>query len=602
MRTVFLAALLFLLGCTPGPEGPPVDVDERNDARGDAGTTSAPVGFLHRAGTKVVDGAGAPVKLRGVNVGGWLNWEGWMFGSGYVSESELLRRLEKLVGADETKAFHQAVTDGFLTEADLFEMQRLGFNVLRVPLNSRLLEDDAAPGAWKASGWAVLDRLLDQAERHGLYLVLDLHSAPCGQSGVFTNDPGTDDDPSARLLDSPACQQRTVDLWRALAARYASRTIVAGYDLLNEPGSEVCEGGPRAGLSCGPVDGCGLGGACVLHGERLVALYTRIIAAIREVDAQHLVVLEGASYASDFSIFSGRLDENQLYGAHHYSWGGKAPDEVLAGLEQVAQRDDTPVWVGEMGLDTAHQVTAAQVDSEEASPFITGWAYWSWKFTGASRWTWLVGENAVLRGITTTAAWNDVATALSADDAAQPTLARARLGMSEFLESIRFANTRYDPLTADALTPSLGGAPSVGAGTGARATYFADEALGTVQGTRVDETIDFDWGFGAPLSGMTSNHFSARWQAQLEAPRSGWYLFTLDADDGARLFVGGALVLDAWSGGPGKRQSVPVRLVEGEQTPLTLEYVEQLGAARVHLWWENARDAPAPVPRTQLFP
>lgn len=564
------AACVLLAACQEAPTGPLPDADERDDARAPV-TNPAPTGFLHRAGTRVLDGSETAITLRGVNVGGWLNWEGWMWGSGYVSESDLLSRLTTLVGAERTAAFQSRVYDTFITEADFAEMERLGFNVVRLNVNHRLLEDDANPMVMKESGFTRLDGILDAAERHGLYVIIDLHSAPCGQSNVFTNDP----DQGMTLFDDETCQARTVAWWKAVAARYADRTIVGGYDLLNEPAETA----------------------------RLVALYRRIIDAIREVDRHHLVVLEGATYSSDFSIFSGRMDENQLYGAHHYFWGqSKTPGEVLAGLESVATRDDTPMWVGEMGLSSTHQPTADQVDMEEASSLISGWCYWSWKFSGESRWSWLTGGNQVLRGLTLTPAWKEVAAYLGKKNATPPSADVVTRGLDEFIESVKLENTRFDPLTADALRPELAVDALVGNGEGLTGHYFQGTTLINERLARVDPQLDFDWKTGAPAGGLQADDFSVRWSGQLEAPRSEWFIFRVDADDGVRLTVNGAVVIDGWTNGSLARTSAPLRFTAGQKVEVTLEYFEAWGSAHVQLGWESARTAASPIGTTQLYP
>src|SRR3954451_608171 len=189
-------------------------------------------GFVHREGPSLVEGDGRPVVLRGINTGQWLLWEQWLMGAAIssVGEKTIAANLRPLVGSARAAQFVESLRDVFITRADLDAIAALGFNVIRVPFNHTLLEDDAAPGVYKASGWARLDRLMDDAAAAGLYVVPDLHAAPCGQSRLMPSDPD-----ATLLWSSTSCQNRTVELWRAIAARYADRTIVAAWDLLNEP-------------------------------------------------------------------------------------------------------------------------------------------------------------------------------------------------------------------------------------------------------------------------------------------------------------------------------------------------------------------------------
>ena len=553
MRLLLALTLCFL--CCGKNRVPTPDVDEHDDVSADAGVHTAPVGFLHRSGTSVVDGDGNTVRFRGVAVGGWFMWEGWLWGGGYTAETVMFDRLVQLVGLDEARAFRERVYEQFVTEADFAEMQRLGFNAVRIPLNHFVLEGDAA-----TTGFARLDHLLDLAERHGLYVVLDLHGTPCGQSPYFISDPD-----STRLWDSSACQDQTVAWWRAVAEHFAGRTIVAGYDLLNEPAPP--------------------------NGPALVAMYRRLISAVREVDGKHLVIIEGDTAATDFSMFSGRLDENQLYSSHFYYWGGKDPVASLAGFEAVVARDETPMWMGEMGLSTKYADTSDQVDRIEASTLM-GWSYWSWKMTGQTSGSFLTGTNRVLRGITGTDAWNEVAQYLSSGSGTPPTAERAKQGMNEFIDAVAFANTRFDPLTADALRPQLTVDPQFGSGSGLTGHYFSDTTFTREVLTRVDATIDFDWGAGSPDSRVPGNDFSVRWTGTITAPRSEWFLFTATADDQVTLFVDDRLLT----------AGTPVRFTAGEPHAIRVEYVEKSGLAKVKLGWESARTAPGVVPPQQLQP
>jgi catechol 2,3-dioxygenase-like lactoylglutathione lyase family enzyme len=197
------------------------------------------------------------------------------------------------------------------------------------------------------SGFAILDRVLDRAEAHGVYVVLDLHAAPGGQSKVFVADPDAE-----LLWSSRAAQDRTVELWRTIATRYRERTVVAGYDLLNEPDPP--------------------------NGAALTALYTRIIVAIRSVDPAHMIVLEGAGAARDLSMFSAPLDPDQIFSFHLYTWFGNDAAKRVAGYAALAARLHVPMWCGEFGENTVDAIRE-QVALFDGSPAVHGWAFWTWK-------------------------------------------------------------------------------------------------------------------------------------------------------------------------------------------------------------------------------
>jgi cellulase (glycosyl hydrolase family 5) len=379
----------------------------RFDPEGDTPLPPQPADnpFIHQDGPRLVDRSGAQVSLVGMNLGGWLLWESWVWGGGWQSEKDMLVRFTELLGEDEARAFQERVRDQFIQEEDIAEIARLGFNSVRIPFNHTLLELDSAPFQYRPEGWAVLDRTLDWCQRHGIVAVLDLHSAPGGQSWFYMEDPDGDS-----LWDSPEHQDRTVALWRAIAERYADHPAVAGYDLLNEPRPP--------------------------SGEALFAFYRRIAAAIREVDPRHLIVVEGASSSSDFSLFTSPVTSNQAYSFHMYTWFADPRREEIARYRAVSQEHGIPMWNGEFGEESLELETSTAQLYTAPDSGLSGFSFWTWKKVpnGAPcplgvtadmpNWSKLI--NWVARGFN------------------RPTREEALLGIEELFEATRLANGTLD--------------------------------------------------------------------------------------------------------------------------------------------------------------
>jgi hypothetical protein len=120
-----------------------------------------------------------------------------------------------------------------------------------------------------------------------------------------------------------------------------------------------------------------------------------------------------------------------------------------------------------------------------------------------------------------------------------------------------------------------------------RGEYFANSALaGEPVLVREDQGVSFDWGEEAPDPSLPTDAFSVRWTCVLPF-EEGSYIIHLLADDGARLFLDGQLVIDQWVGREATELAVPIQLAGGEHT-LVLEYFEDHGNALVDLWWEQA--------------
>lgn len=114
-------------------------------------------------------------------------------------------------------------------------------------------------------------------------------------------------------------------------------------------------------------------------------------------------------------------------------------------------------------------------------------------------------------------------------------------------------------------------------------------AVPTIPGTPADLTreenaIDYAWEYGAPALGITIDSFIARW-AKTDTFTTGTYRFTTTSDDGIRVYVDGALVLDDWSDHAMTTTSVDVPLTAG-QHQIVVEYYERGGGAVAKMQYE----------------
>ena len=121
--------------------------------------------------------------------------------------------------------------------------------------------------------------------------------------------------------------------------------------------------------------------------------------------------------------------------------------------------------------------------------------------------------------------------------------------------------------------------------------YWANPSLaGAPALVRNDWAVDFDWGLGSPAPGLPSDNFSARWTRQMTFTPGSYRVFLL-ADDGARLYVDGRLMIDEWHDANGAAPS-SVDLTLGGTHALRVEYYEHTGGALVRFWWQPIVAAP----------
>ena len=104
------------------------------------------------------------------------------------------------------------------------------------------------------------------------------------------------------------------------------------------------------------------------------------------------------------------------------------------------------------------------------------------------------------------------------------------------------------------------------------------------------ETIDYDWGGGAPITGMPGDQYSIRWYGKLvnnEIIEAEEFTFTSLSDDGVRLWIDGNLIIDAWFiQGPTEYSGV-FTLEPGIAYDFVFEYFEEGGGAAVQLELES---------------
>ena len=362
------------------------------------------------------------MQLRCVNLSPWLDPEPYLIGKALRgltrSPSELKQKLAELVGPADAQAFWRQWEDAFVTRADFARLKEQGFDCVRLPINYKNVVAASPNGTvvLDDAGIAPVDHAVAWGAEYGIYVVLDLHAAPGGQNPTSTVADVPSSDAAARLWlvpDAPENQKMTVALWRALAARYAKAGSVGGYDLLNEPA-----------LPSGVLK------------DELLKLYDAITAAIRSVDPDHMIILEGNDYAHDFSSFPPPRDRNVMYEFHEYSllnpaW--RTPNQkALKPFLRLRATTHVPVWLGEFG-EQAVEWQEQMVQLMKANQI--GWAVWPWKRID------LENGHPAIESIAMPDSWEKLFRYLvGAWFSGKPSRAAAEQGMAQMLDAIRTQN------------------------------------------------------------------------------------------------------------------------------------------------------------------
>src|SRR5436190_7092765 len=199
-----------------------------------AAAHASPLPPLHADGTRMVDPAGKPVTLRGCNLGNWLMIEPWMLDKciDVQDQGELTDILRRRFGDEPGMRLTDLYRESYITARDFDLIKSFGFNVVRVPFDFRLLQDEAPPYAMRSDAFRWLDRALELAEDAGVYVILDMHGVPAGQSNQMHTGRANQ---QPEIWDDAAAQQRMCDLWKRIAQRYKDRSVISAYDIVNEP-------------------------------------------------------------------------------------------------------------------------------------------------------------------------------------------------------------------------------------------------------------------------------------------------------------------------------------------------------------------------------
>ncbi|MGE5610566.1 MAG: PA14 domain-containing protein [Bacillota bacterium] len=136
---------------------------------------------------------------------------------------------------------------------------------------------------------------------------------------------------------------------------------------------------------------------------------------------------------------------------------------------------------------------------------------------------------------------------------------------------------------------------------GLKAQYFDSLGFQNLKVSRVDPTVNFNWGTGAPATGMGADSFNARWTGYVVPKYSETYTFYTKSDDGVRLWVNGKLLIDNWTNHSATENKGTIALQAGQKYAIKMEYYENTGNATATLGWSSTSQAKQIIPQSQLF-
>ena len=289
--------------------------------------------MLQVDGTRMVNSSdNQEVILNAVNFGNWMVMEGYMMNS--VSQAPdqhtWKEKLTPLIGTDSVKAFYDAWLTNHVTQDDINQIKAWGFNAVRLHLHYECFVNLRTPDVWNDQGFALLDDIISWCTVAGIYVILDLHAAPGGQS----DNSGISDYDSTKpsLWESRDNRSKTVRLWDKISERYKDEPWVAGYDLINEPNWNLP------------------------GGTLLRDLYEDLTRVIRANGDDHILFIEGNSYSNDYTGLTPPWDPQMVYVFHKYQSSADFASDLQWVLD-LRTAENRPIWCGEHGENSNDNFT-----------------------------------------------------------------------------------------------------------------------------------------------------------------------------------------------------------------------------------------------------
>ena len=353
-------------------------------------------GTITAVGKALYDENGDRFDIKGINFGNLFISEGWMTinsvgasmngdkyvkvnPEGVVEEYEEIYQenmdsiLANRFTIDEIEKLNDAFFNSYCTEADFKLISDLGLNTIRIPVyyrtflttKDRYTLDDQTLCSMDFESieldFSMLDTFIEYAKKYDLKVIIDMHGVMGGQSGF--EHCGTRD---IDFWDTEEYIEFMCNLWAAIATHYKAEPAVLAYDLVNEPTN-------RYEIGTGP---------------KQWRVLDRLYQAVRDVDANHVISIEGVWFPVSLPSPEKYGWENVLYQFHYYNWDWQGTSNELyyafiCGLSSLVDYD-VPKFVGEFNFFG---------DSDAWNQYLKlydqmgwGWTIWSYKIISVGWW------------------------------------------------------------------------------------------------------------------------------------------------------------------------------------------------------------------------
>lgn len=154
-------------------------------------------------------------------------------------------------------------------------------------------------------------------------------------------------------------------------------------------------------------------------------------------------------------------------------------------------------------------------------------------------------------------------------------------------------------LSGSVPTPTL--PPANLDGDGLLVTYYNNRDFTGTTFSRLEPTINFNWGSSTPVAAIGVDTFSARWTGYLKPNQTGTYTIFANTDDGVRVWINNQQIINNWRNQGATERSGTIQLEANKFYPLRVEYYENTGAAVAQLRWSGPSVTKQIIPQKNLY-
>ncbi|MDR3651674.1 MAG: cellulase family glycosylhydrolase [Paludibacter sp.] len=369
--------------------------------------------FFNIDNQNLIGPSGNHFEIKGINLGNWLNPEGYMFLFENASSYRLIdQAFKEMIGTDRTNIFWHQFQDQYITQSDIHYIRKTGMNSIRIPFHYKLFTNEDYMGYNNSNrGFELLDRVVKWCKSEGLYVILDMHDAPGGQTGDNIDDSYG----YPWLFENGNDQLMFCSIWGRIAKHYANETTIIGYDLLNEPIAPYFNNKDEIN-------------------KKLENVYKMAVASIRKYDKNHIVLLGGAQWDGNFAVFTDwHFDNKMMYTCHRY-WC----DTLQANIQDLLDfrnKVNLPIYMGETGENTDNWVSSFRKLLEKNN---IGWHYWPYKKLSSTRG--MVSIKVPEKWNLLTEYINKERNGFDKIRALRPSQSEVQKALDQFIENMKFKN------------------------------------------------------------------------------------------------------------------------------------------------------------------